>query len=154
MATTKTLNTVKLTPTVGAEVLDVNLDRLVNDEELPRAVKDALEANGVLLFRGLHIDDETQVAFCRKLGELRLFRGNRVPEIFEISWNPENPYADYLRGTVKWHIDGTIDQQMPGKATMLSAKVVAAEGGETEFASMYAAYNDLSDDKKERYANV
>jgi alpha-ketoglutarate-dependent taurine dioxygenase len=154
MAATKTLTTEKLTPTVGAEVLDVELDRLLNDDELPEAVMDALEANGVLLFRNLHIDDEGQAAVCQKLGEPRRWPGNPIPEIFEISWNPENPYAEYLRGTVSWHIDGTIDQEMPTKATVLSAKVISAEGGETEFASTYAAYDDLSDEEKQRFADL
>jgi alpha-ketoglutarate-dependent taurine dioxygenase len=154
MAATKTLKTEKLTTTVGAEVLDVDFDRLTTDEELPGAALDALEENGVLLFRGLNVDDETQVEFCRRLGECRLWPGNPIPEIFEISWNPENPYAEYLRGTVSWHIDGTIDQEMPTKATLLSAKVVAPTGGETEFASTYAAYDELSDEEKLRFADL
>ena len=37
---------------------------------------------------------------------------------------------------------------------MLSAKVVATKGGETEFASTYAAYDDLGDDEKERFEAV
>ena len=37
---------------------------------------------------------------------------------------------------------------------MLSAKVVAPEGGETEFISTYAAYADLSDEEKERFENL
>jgi alpha-ketoglutarate-dependent taurine dioxygenase len=154
MALTKTLKTQKLTPTVGAEVLDLDRDRLAKDDDLPRALMEALEANGVLLIRELNIDDETQAEFCRKLGEVRLWPGNPIPEIFEISMNPENPYAEYLAGTVKWHIDGTIDQEMPTKATILSAKVVSDEGGETEFASTYAAYDDLYAEEKERYATL
>ncbi len=154
MATTKTIKVEKLTPTVGAEVLDVDADRLRNDEDLPKAAMEALEENGVLLFRGLHIDDETQVAFCRQLGDVRLWAGQRIPEISVVSLDPGNPMAEYLRGTVEWHIDGTLDQDVPMKAGVLSAKVVAAKGGETEFASAYAAYDDLSDEEKERLANV
>src|SRR5262249_14234320 len=98
--------------------------------------------------------DDTQVAFCRKLGEVRLWAGQRIPEISEVSLNPENPMAEYLKGAVEWHIDGTLDQDAPMKAGMLSAKVVAATGGETEFASAYAAYDALDDDEKERLADV
>ena len=147
MATTKTLTTEKLTPTVGAEVLGVDRDRLLNEDDLPRAVMDALEENGVLLFRGLDIDDATQAAFCSKLGEVRLWPENPIPEIFEISLNPDNPQAKTLdpRGTVNWHMDGLLDDSLPVKATVLTARVVASEGGETEFASTYAAYDDLSE---------
>lgn len=153
MATTKTLTTEKLTPTVGAEVLGVDRDRLLNEDDLPRAVMDALEENGVLLFRGLDIDDATQAAFCSKLGEVRLWPENPIPEIFEISLNPDNPQAKTLdpRGTVNWHMDGLLDDSMPVKATVLTARVVASKGGETEFTSTYAAYDDLSDDEKARF---
>ena len=56
--------------------------------------------------------------------------------------------AAYLRGTVYWHIDGAQDD-VPSKATTLSAHVISATGGETEFASTYAAYEDLSDAEKD-----
>ncbi len=154
MSATKTLKTQKLTRYVGAEVLDVDLDRVREDEDLPQAVMDTLDASGVLLFRGLNIDDQTQAEFCRKLGDVRLWPGNPIPEIFEISMNPENPYAEYLGGTVLWHIDGTIDQDLPTQATILSAKVTSAQGGETQFASTYGAYANLSAEEQERYLKL
>jgi alpha-ketoglutarate-dependent taurine dioxygenase len=144
----------KLTPSVGAEVLEVDRGRLLSDETLPRAVMDALEANGALLFPGLHIDDETQVAFCRKLGEVVSFPDQQIPEVFVITLDPaKNPRAEHLHANVYWHIDGTSDP-IPAKASVMSAKVVAADGGDTEFASTYAAYDDLSDDDKERYGSL
>ena len=86
---TMTLKTEKLTENVGAEVLEVDLDRIRSDANLPEAVMDALEENGVLVFRRLQIDDETQVAFCRKLGEVVTIPGNPLPEIFVVSLDPE-----------------------------------------------------------------
>ncbi len=150
---TSVLRTEKLTATVGAKMLGVDADRLVKDDSLPRAVSEALEANGVLVFPGLHIDDETQVAFCRKLGKVVTFAGNPIPEIFEVSQNPENPHAHYLKATVAWHIDGVVDA-IPAKATMLSAKVLSAVGGETEFASTYAAYDALPGSERERLGRL
>jgi alpha-ketoglutarate-dependent taurine dioxygenase len=50
-------------------------------------------------------------------------------------------------------MDGTQDP-IPALATVISARVVADEGGETQFASTYVAYDDLSDEEKERYANI
>lgn len=156
MAVTKTLKTEKLTSTVGAEVLDVDRDRLLTDKELPGAVMDALEENGVLLFRGLHVDDEAQAAFCKRLGEVKLWPENPIPEIFEISLNPDNPQVKMLdpRGTVNWHIDGLLDDAPPVKATVLSARVVASAGGETEFTSAYAAYDDLPEQDKRRFERL
>ena len=65
----------------------------------------------------------------------------------------KNPAAAYLRGTFDWHIDGCTDD-IPIMATLLSAHAVAESGGETEFASTYAAYDDLTDDEKERYLSL
>jgi alpha-ketoglutarate-dependent taurine dioxygenase len=154
VATTGDTEVRKLTETVGAEMLGVDLERFRTDETFPATVMAALEEHGVLVFRGLHMDDETQTEFCGRLGDVVLFPGQENPAIFVVSLDPEkNPMASYLRATVGWHIDGTVDP-IPAKATMLSAKVLSATGGETEFASTYAAYDDLDDDEKERCAGL
>lgn len=154
MASTNTLTTNKLTDALGAEVLDVDVDRLRNDDALPGAVLDALEQNGILVFRGLCIDDETQVMFSRRLGEIVTFPDQEIPEIFVVSLDPEKTgYAELLKANSGWHIDGTVDP-IPAKASMLSAKVLSDRGGDTEFASTYAAYDDLSDEEKNRFANL
>jgi len=139
---------------VGAEVTDVDTERLLHDEDLPAACLEALEDNGVLVFRDLHVDDATQVAFSRKLGQVEVLGQGEHPEIFLVTLDPtRNPIAAYLRGTFDWHIDGCTDD-IPIMATMLSAHAVAETGGETEFASTYAAYDALSDDEKDALANV
>jgi alpha-ketoglutarate-dependent taurine dioxygenase len=103
------------------------------------------------VFRGLHIDDATQVAFSKTLGRVEVFGRGENPEIFRVTLDPaKNPAAEYLRGTFDWHIDGCTDD-VPIMATLLSAHAVAESGGETEFASTYAAYDDLSDEEKQRY---
>ncbi len=152
MDATSTLNTRRLTERIAADVLDVDCDRLRNDDELPLAMVDALEQHSVLVFRGLHIDDETQLVFCRKLGELVVFPRQPIPEMFVVTLDPEkNALANYVEASTGWHFDDTV-QEYPSKATMLSAKVLSAKGGETEFVSTYAAYDDLSQEEKERCA--
>jgi alpha-ketoglutarate-dependent sulfate ester dioxygenase len=150
------LQTKKLTETVGAEVLGATPQVLLEDPDVPQAVLDALEANGVLVFRGLHLDDGQQVAFSERLGRceiLPMAKGPH-PEIFRVSLDPaKTPSAEYLKGTFVWHIDG-MTEDIPIMATILSAHAVADEGGETEFASTYAAYDDLSDEEKERFESV
>jgi alpha-ketoglutarate-dependent taurine dioxygenase len=143
------LTTEMLGGPVGATVVGADCERLLNDADLPQACLDALEANGVLVFRGLNIDDTTQVAFCKKLGHVELFPHCDPPEIFRVTLDPsKNPAAAYLRGTFDWHIDGCTDD-IPIMATVLSAHAVAATGGETEFASSYTAYESLSPEEKE-----
>ena len=147
------MTTKKLGKTVGAEVLGVDVGRLLTDDDVPTACMTALEENGVLLFRELHIDDHAQVAFCRRLGELVRFPKYAIPEVMEISFAPDNPNREYLASNDFWHIDGALDG-VPAKASVLTAHVVAEKGGETEFASTYAAYDALSDEEKERYAEL
>jgi alpha-ketoglutarate-dependent taurine dioxygenase len=149
-----TIATKPLSESVGAEVVGVDRDQLVEDDALPAAILDALEANGVLVFRDLHLDDAAQVAFSKSLGRVEVFGKGEHPEIFRVTLDPaKNPSAVYLRGTFDWHIDGCTDD-VPIMATLLSAHAVADSGGETEFASTYAAYDDLTDDEKERFESV
>ena len=148
------LTTEKLGATVGAAVLGVDRDRLVDDDAFPEWCLRVLDENGALVFRDLHLDDETQVAFSRKLGRVELVGRGERPEIFRVTLDPaKNPVAEYLRGTFDWHLDGATDD-IPIMATVLSAHAVAASGGETEFASTYAAYDALSDAEQQELLQV
>ena len=134
-----------LSPHLGVEVTGV--ENLLDDAVVAQCVE-ALKWRGVLLFRGLNLADGAQVAFSRKLGEL-VSPGGR--EIFKVSLDPTvNPVAEYLKGTFHWHMDGTSDST-PQKATTLTARHVAMVGGQTEFATTYAAYENLSDSERKRY---
>lgn len=139
---------------IGAAITDITVDDLL-DETIAARVLDALEQWGVLVFRGLEVDDETQVAFSRMLGEPERFPMDPArPEIMVVSLDPERtPAAGYLRNTIFWHIDGATDD-IPNKATMLRAINVADDGGDTEFSNTYAAWDALSDDEKARYRHV
>ncbi|ADP82417.1 TauD/TfdA dioxygenase family protein [Pseudofrankia inefficax] len=143
----------RLSEFVGAEVVDVDVDRMLHDDDLPTACLRALEENGVLLFRELNIDDEAQIAFGRKLGRLAQIPGYRSPEVMEISFDPANPNAQYFPSNDHWHFDGSMDD-IPAKAALMSARVITDEGGETEFASTYVAYDALSDEEKDRFAGL
>lgn len=150
------LTITKLTESVGAAVSGVDSDRLAGDESIGAAVLDALEANGVLVFGGLGLNPQAQVAFCRRLGEIDHSSDGHHPVagIYPVTLDrSKNASADYLRATFDWHIDGCtpIADTFPQMATVLSAKQVAETGGETEFANSYAAYDALSDGEKERY---
>jgi alpha-ketoglutarate-dependent taurine dioxygenase len=148
----------KLTASVGAEVIGIDPDRLVADDMLAEAVLDALEDNGVLVFPGLNLDPQAQVAFSSRLGTVDHSSDGHHPVagIYPVTLDPsKNSSAAYLRGTFDWHIDGCtpISDECPQKATLLSAKQVADRGGETEFASSYMAYEALTEDEKRRYAS-
>lgn len=142
--------------TIGAEVSGLDPDDLLQDESIVADVMDALEAHGVLVFRDLDLSPETQVAFCGRIGELDYSEGHHpVAGIYRVTRDAtKNSAAEYLKGTFHWHIDGCtpLHGEPPQKATVLSAKAVAESGGETQFASTYAAYDALTGDEKERFA--
>ena len=145
----------KLTASVGAEVTGLDSDALAADDALGAAVLDALEDNGVLVFPGLGLRPEAQVAFCRRLGEIDHSSDGHHPVagIYPVTLDKsKNASAAYLRATFDWHIDGCTptNDECPQKATVLSAKQVAERGGETEFANSYAAYEAFSDEEKQR----
>jgi alpha-ketoglutarate-dependent taurine dioxygenase len=104
-----------------------------------------LEARGVLVFRGLNLSDSEQKTFASTLGEV-LSMGDETIQKISLD-KKESATADYLRGAFYWHIDGSNDD-VPTLASILSAKRLPPEGGDTEFCNTYAAYDALSDSEK------
>ena len=85
---------------------------------------DALEANGVLVFRGLHLAPEQQVAFCRHLGEVDCSDGNHpVDGIYRVTLDPtdERRPPRTCAAPSHWHIDGCTPDgdECPQMATVL-----------------------------------
>jgi alpha-ketoglutarate-dependent taurine dioxygenase len=149
--TTIALNS--LTENVGAEIIGVDADRLLNDDALPAEILSALEERGVLVFPKLGLDAETQIAVCQRLGPVDFSQGKEVPGIMLVTLDQsKQPQREYVHGTFEWHMDGaTLPQgRAPQKATLISAVAVADEGGQTSFASTYLAYESLSAADKER----
>ena len=75
---------------VGAEVLGIEPDRLLattTNSRLPPW--QALEENGVLVFRELHLDDETQVAFSKKLDDVGKAEPAPAPSIYKVTLDPD-----------------------------------------------------------------
>jgi alpha-ketoglutarate-dependent taurine dioxygenase len=155
---TTTITCEPLAATVGAEVRGLDAAQLAHDDGVALAIVGALELYGVLVFRGLHLAPEDQVAFSRRLGEVDYEPGHHpVRGIYRVTLDKsKNSSADYLKATFQWHMDGCtpLHGEPPQKATILSAKEVAAAGGETEFASTYAGYEALSDGEKRQYGSL
>jgi alpha-ketoglutarate-dependent taurine dioxygenase len=140
-----------VTPEVGAEITGMSGRQLVSHQAAADCLA-ALDRYGVLIYREAHISDDDLVAFSRLLGDVVVAPMGGLathPEISPISLDPaKSTLASYRRGTFYWHIDGVTDE-VPQRATLLTARQVDDEGGDTEFASTYAAYDALPDDEKE-----
>ncbi|MGW0021511.1 TauD/TfdA dioxygenase family protein [Rhodococcus sp. NPDC003382] len=143
------LETTALTSSFGVEVTGVDD---LNDDAVIARLTEALKWRGVLLFRGPNLDDDAQLAFARKLGT----PAQPIPghEIMTVSLDPAvTRSAEYLEGTFSWHIDDTTND-IPAKTTVLTCRHVAAVGGGTEFASTYAAYENLPEAERKRYEGL
>ncbi|MDR3533034.1 MAG: TauD/TfdA family dioxygenase [Rhodopila sp.] len=135
------------------------------DQEVVVAISDAINRYEVLVFPGQFITDEQQMAFSRRFGDLettvRAYRKDFVPRldphIADISNLDQNnsvrPKDDRLRlnalGNRLWHSDSSF-KRVPARFSLLSARVVPSEGGETQFADMRAAWDALPDRMKSR----
>jgi alpha-ketoglutarate-dependent taurine dioxygenase len=147
-----------LTPSVGVEISG----RSGRDFVTPAAVDElraALARYGVVVYRDAHIDDDELVALSRMLGDVVVVPTgeHRLPEIQTITMHPDRATpqrAKFREGNFFWHIDGTHDA-IPQQATLLAAREVdETGGGDTEFASTYAAYDALPDDEQRAIAGL
>ncbi len=145
----------KIKPHIGGRV-HVAKEHLFYEENVV-TLREALEERGVLVFPRLNLTDTEQLAFTDKLGK-RLNYNRKAPgtgadgeeDVYTITLDKKvNFQPEYVLGTFFWHIDGvTINQPLP-KATLLSARKLSPTGGQTEFASTYAAYENLPEAEKD-----
>jgi len=145
-----TFTVTDLTPRIASqikiEVQDLVSGRYAGD------IREILEHRGVVVFRDLNINDEQQVAIARTLGSVPDDEGEGG--IYKISLDSDvNANADYLKGSLMWHSDGSL-YKYPNLGALLRPIRLSSEGGQTEFANTYAAYDDLSDEEKADYENL
>ncbi len=138
--------------TLGATVTGVRLAGLSDDDW--RAIEAAFHEHGVLIFPGQHLSQDEQVAFGARFGELSieiLLLSNRRDDGTLVP--PDDPLATILAGNEGWHTDSSF-RYLAAKASILSAREVPSEGGETEWADMRAAYDALDPEVQERLAGL
>jgi alpha-ketoglutarate-dependent taurine dioxygenase len=146
-----TLETVDLTPRIASQV-KLGKAALLGGKHAAE-LRALLEKRGVLIFRGIDLSDEEEMALASSLGTLRQDFGRPIMRVtFDKTKNPD--HADYFHATFHWHMDGT-HEDVPPLASILTPRVLAPEGtGHTEFANTYASYEDLPDDEKQRLDGV
>ena len=138
------LEVIDLGPSIGSEIR-TNVDTLLSGAQASR-IREVLEHRGVVFFRGLQISDEQQVSIARTLGNTVQSEGEGG--IYKISLDRSvNQRADYLKGSLFWHFDGSL-QPYPNFAALLRALKLSEVGGQTEFCNTYAAYEDLPEEQK------
>jgi len=150
--------TVEPTPaTLGAVVTGVDLTAL--DAAQWSTIRAAFLEHAVLIFPDQHLSAAAQTAFAERFGNIEHLVADR--KIVPIS----NRRADgtllsdhehgmqIMMGNEGWHTDSSY-MRVSAKASVLSAHVVPAHGGETEWADMRAAYDALDDAMRTRIAGL
>ena len=142
---------------IGAEVRGVDVKRL-DDAGFAPIYRAWLDSN-VLVVPGQELELDDFLRYSRRFGMVvphpsKMTRHPDVPEITLLGVNKFRAdgtldQAIYRRGAEDWHTDGAYDEA-PFKATQLYALAVPSRGGDTMFASMYAAYDALPPRLKER----
>ena len=139
------LHASEIHPRIGSEILADKATLLSGDHAA--AIRELLEQRGVLVFPKIGFTDDEQVAFTETLGTMATER--KGEKLYQVTLDTTiNKQADYLRGSLYWHLDGTMNE-VPILASLLTSKALGNEGeGDTEFCNTYAAYDDLPDEDK------
>jgi alpha-ketoglutarate-dependent 2,4-dichlorophenoxyacetate dioxygenase len=150
-----------LHPSFGMEIVGVDVRRV--DAAAFREIAAAFDDHSVLLFRGAPLTDAEQIAFSERFGPLEATirtiakQAGDLPEISNLSNVDADdrliPRGDkrnlFNAGNQMWHTDSSF-KRVPALASLLSAREVPPEGGETEFASMRVGYERLADAMRQR----
>ncbi|WP_076997930.1 TauD/TfdA family dioxygenase [Variovorax sp. KK3] len=152
-------------PGFVAEVTGIDLARDL-DDQAAEAIADAIDHHGVVVVRDQRLSNEEQLAFADRFGPIetsvtrvRADYRQRIglPQIVDVSNLDENgrprEMADRLRmlllGNRLWHTDSSF-RALNGALSMLLARSIPSEGGETEFSDNRAAFAALPAATRER----
>ncbi|RDH76323.1 TauD/TfdA family dioxygenase [Mycolicibacterium moriokaense] len=146
-----------IAPTIGLEVTGMSGDQFT-DPRIAQQAQHVLDAHGVVVYREVHLSDDELLAFSRQLGTLVVqpTGEHHHPEIQTITLDPTKTnamLASYRQGNFHWHIDGATEE-VPQKATLLTARAVDPAGGDTEFANTYAAHAALTESERSEIADL
>ena len=144
---------VSLGPGFAAELRGVTLADVAADDSAYKEVRAAFEEYSVIVFRGQGVTDEAQLAFSRRFGPLEITKvgslgvGTNLVILSTIDENGKVVPADHrlaLRNKANqlWHTDSTF-KRVPALASVLSARIIPARGGETEYVSTRLAFERL-----------
>jgi alpha-ketoglutarate-dependent 2,4-dichlorophenoxyacetate dioxygenase len=144
---------VQLGPGFAAELRGVTLLDIAADDAAYTAARAAFEEHSVLVFRGQEVTDEVQLAFSRRFGPPEVTKvgslgtGTHFVILSTIGEDGKVVPADHrlaLRNKANqlWHTDSSF-KPVPALTSVLSARIIPARGGETEYVSTRLAFERL-----------
>ncbi|KWT74711.1 MULTISPECIES: TauD/TfdA family dioxygenase [unclassified Variovorax] len=145
---TRSVHVEPLTCTIGAEVGNVHLGAVAEDDDLLAEVRRLLLRHRVIFFRDQDITRAEHVAFARRFGELEdhpvVGSHPDHPGLVQIYKTPDSPPE---RNENSWHTDATW-REIPPMGCVLRCVECPPVGGDTMWMNMVEAYRQLPDDIK------
>jgi alpha-ketoglutarate-dependent 2,4-dichlorophenoxyacetate dioxygenase len=147
------MDVVPLGPGFAAELRGVALSDIAEDDAAHAAARAALEAHSVLVFRDQEVTDEIQLAFSRRFGPPEVTKvgsqgsGSHFVILSTIGPDgkvvpPDHRLVQRNKANQLWHTDSSF-KRLPALASVLSARIIPAHGGETEYVSTRIAFERL-----------
>ncbi len=147
----------------AAELRGVRLADVASDDAVYAATRAAFEEHSVLVFRDQQVTDEIQLAFSRRFGPPEVTKvgsqgtGTHFVILSTIGPDgkvvpPDHRMALRNKANQLWHTDSSF-KRVPALTSILSARIIPARGGETEFVSTRLAFERLDPALREKLEN-
>src|SRR5471032_2852947 len=157
------MDIVPLGPGFAAELRGVTPADVASDDAVYAAARAAFEQHSVLVFRDQQVTDEGQLAFSRRFGPPEVTKvgslgtGSHFVILSTIGPDgkvvpPDHRLAMRNKANQLWHTDSSF-KRVPALTSVLSARVIPARGGETEFVSTRLAFERLDPGSRKKLAN-
>ena len=157
------MDIVPLGPGFAAELRGVTLADIAADDAAYAAARAAFEQHSVLVFRDQQVTDEGQLAFSRRFGPPEVTKvgslgtGSHFVILSTIGPDgkvvpPDHRYALRNKANQLWHTDSSF-KRVPALTSVLSARIIPARGGETEFVSTRLAFERLDPALRKKLEN-
>ena len=141
----------------------MKIAEIASDGAAYSAVRGAFEEHSVLVFRDQEVDDESQLAFSRCFGPPEVTKvgsqgtGTHFVILSTIGEDGKVVPADHRlalrnRANQLWHTDSSF-KKVPALTSVLSARIIPARGGETEFVSTRVAFERLEAGLRQKLEN-
>src|ERR1700728_3376461 len=151
-------------PGFAAELRGISIAEVAADDAAYKEVRAAFEEHSVIMLRGQDVTDESQLAFSRRFGPLEVTKvgslgaGTNLAILSTIDQEGNVVPADHRlalgnKANQLWHTDSTF-KSVPALASVLSARIIPARGGETEYVSTRLAWDRLDPSLRKRLDNA
>src|SRR5947207_1396528 len=152
-----------LGPGFAAELRGVTLADVASDEAAYAATRAAFEEHSVLVFRNQDVTDDVQLAFSHRYGPPEVTKvgsqgtGSHFVVLSTVGPDGKVVPPDHrlsLRNKAKqlWHTDSSF-KSVPALTSILSARIIPARGGETEYVSTRLAFERLDQAMRKKLEN-